>query len=264
MTTLPYGMSALESAGNLDNFRRIVGDDRCAVPRVRLQRHRHLQDARSNRMVSRSEADADTRRLHRRRRQLLSRVQAERRLPQQLRAGSTERRRDTTRLAESHELYSAGHYSKPRSQTSERPANAGCSTSRSASPINWSPSSDRAVATTTTDTPKSRPRWSSCIALTARTGAYLDLAKQFIDNRGQRIFAGRPAGRRVLPGRTTHSRGDFDRRSRSTRAVPRGRGRRRRGRDRRHRTPADFAHPLEGHGRQQALHHRWCRITTQE
>ena len=117
-------------------------------------------------------------------------------------------------------MYCAGHLIQAAVALRRGAGDGACSPSPCAWPITWSASSP-ARKEPSTGTRSSRPRWPSS---TARPGtvAYLELARQFVDQRGRGLAGNSGLGRRYLqdhmPVRDVGHRG----RARGASAVPGG------------------------------------------
>jgi len=192
LTTLPYGISALESAGNLDNFRRIVGD--ADVPYQGFvfndtDIYKTLEAiawclAGDPDPILDAYIDAVA--------QLLSKAQADDGyLNSYVQGAPSVARYD--RLAESHELYSAGHLFQAaiadfRVTGKRRLLDIA---------IRFADQLVTEFGSGRRDDYDGHPEVETALVelyrLTANEG-YLDLAKQFIDNRGRRIFTGHGHG----------------------------------------------------------------------
>ena len=192
LTTLPYGISALESAGNLDNFRRILGGSDAPyrgfvfndtdVYKTLEAISWSLADQPDPILDDYIDAVA----------QLLSAVQADDGYLNSCVQGTPNAAR-YTRLAESHELYCAGHLFQAavadfRVTGKRRLLDIA---------IRFADHLVAEFGSGRRDDYDGHPEIETALVELYRVcadQAYLDLAKQFIDTRGRRIFVGEARG----------------------------------------------------------------------
>lgn len=187
LTTLPYGISALESAGNLDNFRRLIGESDAPYRGFPFNDSDVYKTLEAIAWVLASHPDPELDEYVDAVAGLLSKTQ----LPDgylNTYVQGTPGKVRYTQLAESHELYSAGHLFQAaiadnRSTGKRRLLDIALRFAdnlvqefgaRRRSDYDGHPEVETAL-----------------VELFRLTGsqAYLELAKQFVDDRGSRIFA---------------------------------------------------------------------------
>ncbi len=259
ITTLPYGISALESAGNLDNFRRILGDTDAPYRGFVFNDTDIYKTLEAVAWSIASHPDPTLDSYIDSVAQLLSAVQAEDGYLNSCVQGAPGAAR-YSRLAESHELYCAGHLFQAavadfRVTGKRRLIDIA---------IRFADHLVAEFGAGRRDDYDGHPEVETALVELYRAcadPAYLALAKQFIDTRGRRIFVGEARGDGYFqdeqPIRDTTSITGH-----AVRALYLEAG------------VVDVAvetgdtellqtltHPLGRHGRHQALHHRWRRIT---
>jgi DUF1680 family protein len=188
LTTLPYGISALESAGNLDNFRRIVGDTDAPYRGFVFNDTDIYKTLEAIAWSLASHPDPTLDGYIDAVAQLLSKVQAEDGYLNSCVQGAPDAAR-YSRLAESHELYSAGHLFQAavadfRVTGKRRLLDIA---------IRFADQLVAEFGSGRRDDYDGHPEVETALVELYRVTAnqaYLTLAKQFIDTRGRRIFVG--------------------------------------------------------------------------
>jgi DUF1680 family protein len=186
LTTLPYGVSALESAGNLDNFRRLIGESDAPYRGFAFNDTDVYKTLEAVAWVLASHPDAGLDAYVDAVAGLMSRSQQPDGYLNTYVQGTPGKER-YSHLAESHELYSAGHLFQAaiadnRSTGKRRLLDIAL---RFADHLVQEFGAGRR-----TDYDGHPEVETALVELYRLSGnqAYLDLAKQFIDDRGQRIF----------------------------------------------------------------------------
>ena len=188
LTTLPYGISALESAGNLDNFRRIVGGTDAPYRGFVFNDTDIYKTLEAIAWSLASHPDPTLDGYIDTVAQLLSEVQAEDGYLNSCVQGAPGAAR-YSRLAESHELYCAGHLFQAavadlRVTGKRRLLDIA---------IRFADQLVAEFGSGRRDDYDGHPEVETALVELYRVcadEAYLDLAKQFIDARGRRIFVG--------------------------------------------------------------------------
>jgi uncharacterized protein len=188
LTTLPYGISALESAGNLDNFRRIVGDTDAPYRGFVFNDTDIYKTLEAIAWSLASHPDPTLDGYIDTVAQLLSQVQADDGYLNSFVQGAPDVAR-YSRLAESHELYSAGHLFQA-AVADFRVTGKGRLLDIA---IRFADQLVAEFGSGRRDDYDGHPEVETALVELYRVSAnqaYLTLAKQFIDTRGRRIFVG--------------------------------------------------------------------------
>jgi DUF1680 family protein len=188
LTTLPYGISALESAGNLDNFRRIVGETDAPYRGFVFNDTDIYKTLEAIAWSLAAHPDATLDGYIDSVAHLLSQVQADDGYLNSCLQGAPQAAR-YSRLAESHELYSAGHLFQAavadfRVTGKRRLLDIA---------IRFADHLVAEFGSGRRDDYDGHPEVETALVELYRVcadEAYLKLAKQFIDTRGRRIFVG--------------------------------------------------------------------------
>lgn len=188
VTTVPYGISALESAGNLDNFRRILGETEAPYRGFVFNDTDVYKTLEAIAWSLASHPDLALDSYLDSIAQLLSKVQDRDGYLNSCVQGAPNGTR-YSRLAESHELYSAGHLFQAavadfRVTGKRRLLDIA---------IRFADQLVAEFGSGRRDDYDGHPEVETALVelyRVCRDQAYLDLAKQFIDKRGRRIFVG--------------------------------------------------------------------------